>query len=212
MREATKKTEKRNQSRPRAKRSTRRPVTPMPTLEIINKGMRDSIRQAFFAEAGAAAAKYGVTLEQVFAHLEVADEFMRLEATSNRNHRVNKIPGLINDLVLATACTHGIGLAWQDLREQHTHLLNRAAEMRLDEIDAILHVRRFWDEMEEQSRGNTNHAGPRMQDYPGTRPLRIWLADRVLGGLEKLARGGEIPTNPQRPLNIQSRTPLRLVD
>lgn len=212
MREATSNPEKTAVPAVRTRRNARRFPPAVATRDLIDGSLRNTIRRAFFAEGGETADRYGISLEQVLAHLEVADEFARLRSGTGSGHRVSRIPSMISDLVTATACSHGVGTAWQDIRDEHGHLLIRACEMRLGEIDAMLFVRRFWEDLESRTRGCDDSSGPRMQDYLATRPLRVWLADRLLGKLEYLSREGALPNHSTRSVCLGSRPALRLVE
>ena len=197
-----------NRPRKRARR-----LAPSPShTPITEDNLVESVRRAFFAKGSERATRYGVTIEQVLSHIEVAEEFANARSESTRRTHISRIPTAIEDIIHATACCHGIGLAWQDCRDLHAQLLIRACEMRLDEIDALLFVRRFWEELESRTRGNSACGSPRMQDYLGTRPLRVWLADRLLGRLEKLTRTGTLDGVARRPELADVQADLRLVE
>jgi hypothetical protein len=184
--------------------AARRPIT--------EDNLGAEIRRAFFAKGGTLAKRYRITLDQVLAHIEVAEEVAHARTDSGRRLHLSRIPASIEDLILATACCHGIGRAWQDCRDLHAPLLSRACEMRLHEVDALLFVRRFWEDLEATTRGATVAAGPRMQDFLGTRPIRVWLADRLLGRLEYLMREGALEGVARRPEWGEGYENLRLVE
>lgn len=196
----------------RNRRRARRLAPSAANTPITEDNLIESVRRTFFAKGGELSTRYKVTLEQVLAHIEVAEEYALAKSDSNRRTNISRIPTSIEDIIRATACCHGNGMAWQDCRELHTQLLIRACEIRLREIDAILFVRRFWDEIESRTKGNIGSGGPCMQDYLGTRPLRIWLADRLLGRLEQLTRIGTLDGIARRPELTELQADLRLVE
>ena len=165
---------------PRKRNRRARRLAPAPARRTITTtNLSEELRRAFFARGGALAIRYAVSLPHVLSHVEVAEEVAH--AGSNAHHRahVGRIPNSREDRILATACCHGVSRAWLECREANELLLTRACEMKLEEMDALLFVRRFWDDLEARTLGapgSLHSSGPRMQDYLGTRPLRVWLA------------------------------------
>jgi hypothetical protein len=212
MRNATSKRNTQSNTKGQSRRRARRLAPSAANTPITEENLVESVRRAFFAKAGEPATKYGVSIEQVLSHIEVAEEYAYAKSEATRRNHISRIPTAIEDIVQATACCHGVGMAWQDCRNMHEHLLVRACEMRLQEIDAMLFVRRFWEELESRTRGDSACGSPRMQDYLGNRPLRVWLADRLLGRLEKLTRTGTLDGIARRPELGEFRADLRLVE
>ena len=211
MRNATNNKSTQNNAKERNRRPRR--LSPSPAITSVTQdNLSESIRRAFFAKGSEKATRYGVTLEHVISHIEVAEEYAQAKSETTRRTHISRIPSSIEDIIHATACCHGVGMAWQDCRDMHAQLLIRACEMRLQEIDALLFVRRFWEELESRTRGNSACGSPRVQDYLGTRPLRIWLADRLLGRLEKLTRIGTLDGVARRPELTEFQPDLRLVE
>ena len=209
---STKQTTEKKSSSQRQKKARRIAPSAAAKPRITNKMLSESVRRAFFANGGELATRYGITLEHVLAHIEAAEEFAKERSDASRELHLSRIPHMLEDLVIATACCHGVTLAWKECQNMNAHLLTRACELRLDEIDAILFVRRFWEELEARSRGTLTSAGPRIQDYLGTRPLRTWLADRLLGRLEGMMRTGSLNSPARRPEFEGSTASLRITD
>lgn len=201
---------------PRKRNRRARRLAPSPARRTVTTNNLDQeLRRAFFARGGTLATRYAVTLPHVLAHVEVAEDVAHAGCDTHHTLSIGRIPNSIEDLVVATACCHGISRAWLECREANEVLLSRACEMRLEEIDALLFVRRFWDDLEARTlgtRGTLHSSGPRMQDYLGTRPLRVWLADRLFGTLETMARQGRLPGTPHRAISRDTQCTLRLVD
>lgn len=118
----------------------------------------------------------------------------------------------LEDLTQVVACLAGVGLAWSDLVEAHEPALLRVVRERLDDQGSLVAVRRWFLALKRNSRvgpGGGAISGafagppdpqPTLGAYPGVRPLRHWLAERLLG---ELARAGS--STLVRPLRLTGR-------
>ena len=130
----------------------------------------------YFAQGGAAAARYAVRFERVLEHLRAA--------RVRHPHLAIPVVRHMDDLVHAVACVDGSDLAWRDLSDQHERGLFRAWREWMEGTDAIVLVRRLMAELRRQVPGIQS-----MRCYDGTGPLRKWLGDRVIGRLNQVEGG-----------------------
>jgi hypothetical protein len=86
----------------------------------------------------------------------------------------------IDDLVHAIACIDEVGLAWSDLAERYERTLIRRCRGGQDEIEATVFVRRLFADVRRRNREPFVINLPSLRGYAGTRPLRTWLADRLI--------------------------------
>jgi hypothetical protein len=144
-----------------------------------------ALRSAYFAEAGELAIRYGIGACDVIAHLE--------RAGLSRAPRPERAVTNIRCAVHAAALTMGIAQAWADLITALGPGFDRACIGRLDRQDGIAFARRFWIDLRETTLGQAPRAGgrrrtggrtPDLRNFSATRPLRYWLAERLLGSLE----------------------------
>ena len=182
-----------------AKHVSRGGMTLFPELDGSS---RDALRRAFFGGAALLAQRFGVTDEDIAIHLE------RVAARASVQKIALPLPSNIADLVLATACTRvgstAASLPIATLRIEMEPILKRTAALRVESEEAILVARRFWLEFE---RATLASASGGIQEYNGARPLRVWIADQLLGRLERSgARVASARDNASAP-----RTTLRLV-
>lgn len=134
------------------------------------------LRQAYFSQAGAVAARYGVRFDRVMEHLRTA--------RARYPHLAIPVLAHVDDLVHAVACVDGCDLAWRDLGDAHERGLIRACREWMDGTDAIVLVRRLFAELRHQVPGIQP-----LRTYDGTCPLRKWLGDRVIGRLNQVEGG-----------------------
>ncbi len=139
------------------------------------------LRRAYFAQAGDPAARYGISFDDVFSHL----------IATRANHTHASLPPVrhIDDLVHAIACVGNVDLAWWDLTEQYERTLVRACRQWLEATDAIVFVRRLFcglrrDDDDIQS----------LRGFDGTRTMRRWLGDRIVGRMNTEGTGFALST------------------
>ena len=153
------------------------------------------LRIAYFAQAWDSGIRYGIGFDEVVAHLwNVRKRRGRLRLETVRH---------LDDLVHAIACTNGAGAAWSDLVDLYEGLLVRRCAQRVDEMDSILAVRRLFADLRRD-------AATSLGVYCGDRPLRAWLADRVLDRVNRnhcvwfspspAAAGGRVHRSGSEPL------------
>lgn len=171
------------------------------------------VLRGFFAESGSVALRYGVTPEQILLHLDSAGAVSQSTAVRQLHW--------VEDLAVAAACSDGHPRAWLDAFQHFQSVLLRAARIRLSEAESEVFVQRFWTDLEEETskrrldRSQRRSDRPALQDYMGTRPLRTWLIDRVLGRLEtESAAGTWVPHRRAQTSStpLDCRGPLRLAD
>jgi hypothetical protein len=104
--------------------------------------------------------------------------------------------------VHAAALAKGVAQAWADLITALGPGFDRACAGRLDPVEGIAFARRFWLDLRAstlESGDRTNTASrrrrreirrprgvraPDLRTFAATRPMRYWLAERLLGSLE----------------------------
>lgn len=191
-------------------------------LPELERALTDRIRREFFARAAEPAARYGVTMDDLLAHLR--DAHLALTPGPAR------VLSYLDDVALAVACVRGHPRAWSDAWQKHESALIRACNTRLDDADAVVFTRRFWISLytttvtNRESRhssttaesagqgGAVSHHGTSAAEgelwpiaaYVGVRPLRNWLTERLMGLLEhavvRASRGAAgSPTSPWMP-------------
>ena len=82
--------------------------------------------------------------------------------------------------------------------------MTRAAFSRLPETLALTWTRRYWTRLERASRARTGG----LVRYDGSRPLRLWLVENLLGALEEERAAGRLSIRRE---HIGRPIPLRLV-
>lgn len=183
----------------------------------IPDSIAQRIRRGFFAEASWASHRYGVTIDDLLAHLSAARHLARPHVVRQVRH--------IADLAVAAGCVKGSSRAWADAAEWFEPVLVRGCRLRLDAIDAVVFARRFLAEVQLQTLEAAASRGARagrslrvaaLQEYLGNRPLRAWLADRLLGRLERMTTLEERSTLGRGCSPVRDRaaghSPLRLAD
>lgn len=162
-----------------------------------------SIRRQFFCCAEPAA-RFRVSVDELVAHLRMAG--------ISQAPRPSRVLAHLPDVILAVACVRGDAAAWTHLLNSHAWCLDRACAEQLGASVGLAFARRFWADLRETTmRG---HSGPcdaarprtRLQSYLGLRPLRLWLADRMLGGATVNASA---PAASPRPRSLDSHTESR---
>jgi len=135
------------------------------------------LHRAYFAEAGEAAARYGITFGQLIEHLHQARPSARRIAYDRVHY--------IADLVHAVACVEDVGVAWMDLSQMYEPWLVRVCRNRAQESDPIVLVRRLLRDLHRRNRAMSTPDQPSLRNYVGTYALRSWLTDRVLGFIRR---------------------------
>lgn len=140
----------------------------------------DHARRQFFAHAGGLAVRYRISPCDVIEHLESARAVLP--------GRIAAAPVWIEDLVLATACSRGVSIAWTDLANHIDPSLRRAAASRLPEPDATAFVALFHHALRHRSLGATppdrRSGAPSLRTFAGHRSLESWLVERLLAHLD----------------------------
>lgn len=132
------------------------------------------LRCAYFSQAGDSAARYGISFERIVQHLWDARH-------SNRRFTIGDV-GHMDDLLHAVACVDDIPLAWVDLSERYERALVRKCRGSFDEVQSTVFVRRVLADLRRRSAVLSHDERlPSLHTYLGTRPLRLWLADRMIG-------------------------------
>jgi len=148
-------------------------------VNAIDRGALDpelevQLRRHCFCMASEAS-RYRVSVDDVIAHLIGAG----LSMTPRPQRSLAHVP----DVMLAVACVRGDATAWNDLLNAHAWCLDRACAEQLGTSEGLTFARRFWGELRLTTRDLTRalKIAPRLQQYAGVRPIRLWLADRMLG-------------------------------
>lgn len=195
-------------------RATRDRAAPSRGSEsLLAERVVQRVLRGFFAESGGVALRYGVTPAQILLHLDSAGAIPQSTAVRQLHW--------VEDLSVAAACCGGHPRAWLEAFQHFQSVLVRAARIRLPEADAEVFVQRFWTDLEAETNRRRVEPTPRrgdraaLQDYVGTRPLRTWLIDRVLGRLEVESPGGawsQQRSGASSPRSLECPGPLRLAD
>ena len=150
----------------------------------LHPEMEDLIRRQCFGGAAKSMGDFGVTPNEIIAHLKNAG----LAIASRPERVLENIDGIVH----AVACIRGDSRGWVELVNQHGWCLERAA-METFQVDGALSAHRFWSELRLGTNGASGACRkdgwplPRLQWFAGLRPLRHWLADRLFGGLEAIS-------------------------
>lgn len=159
---------------------------------------RSNLLRAFFRDAAPLAARYRVSGDDVAAHAHA------LVAERISRGVLLKPVVCVADLSVATACCLGRANAWNELWIFAEPSMTRAAFGRLPESAALTWTRRYWSQLEKISRGGSGG----LVGYDGSRPIRLWIVEELLGTLEQERAAGRLEIRREhlgRPL------PLRLV-
>lgn len=175
----------------------------------VPEAVAAALRAAYFAEAGELAMRYGVGACDVIAHLG--------RAGLPRAPRPERAVANIRCAVHATALAMGVAQAWADLITALGPGFDRACIGRLDRQHGIAFARRFWIDLRETTLGQSPRTGgrrrtggrtPDLRNFSATRPLRYWLAERLLGSLE--TELGRAASAAERLDTVQEVRTLRL--
>lgn len=153
------------------------------------------LRAAYFADAREVAMRYRVSVGEMIAHLEGAG--------LARMPRPERAVDNVRCAVHAAALVRGEVQAWTDLLNALAPGFDRACAARLDPRRGIAFARRFWIALRVGTLGEAaaRLPGPRtggaselprggsfrsadLRSFAATRPMRYWLAERLLGSLE----------------------------
>lgn len=134
------------------------------------------LRRDYFAHAAEQAMRYDVSFDRLLEHLD--------GARADHPHLDLRAIRYVDDLVHTVACIDGVELAWWDLVDQHELGLVRACRQWLDDIDAIVFVRRLLARVRQDPERR-----PSLRSFDGTVSLRRWLGDRLVGGLNQCGAG-----------------------
>ncbi|MFM7135098.1 MAG: hypothetical protein ACKO0W_12365 [Planctomycetota bacterium] len=154
--------------------------------------------RAFFRDAAPLATRYRVSGDDVLTHAA------RIYEPKISRGQLLRPVACVADLAVASGCCLGRANAWNELWIFAEPSMTRAAFSRLPETLALTFTRRFWARLEAQ----TTSAGAGLADYDGSRPIRLWLVEALLGAIEDERASGGIDTRREqfgRPI------PLRLV-
>jgi hypothetical protein len=155
-----------------------------PRAGALNHVIADALRASYFAEAGELATRYGVSSSAVVEHLEAAG--------LARMPRPERAISHIRCAVHAAALVRGDAQAWADLLTALGPAFDRACAARLDKARGIAFARRFWQDARASTLGTAPRPSgrprgvraPDLRTFAATKPLRHWLAERLLGSLE----------------------------
>lgn len=144
---------------------------------------RSALLRRFFRDAGALASRYRVGGEDLVAHVQ------RLNQPLLDRGALIKPVICIGDLTVATACCLGRANAMNDLWIYAEPSMTRAAMARLPETLALTWTRRYWTQLERASRSEEGRGVAR---YDGSRPIRLWIVEELLGTLEAERAAGRL--------------------
>jgi hypothetical protein len=167
-----------------AQQPTRRSSTREPeALTSDWNTYRSALLRRFFRDAGALASRYRVGGEDLVAHVQ------RLNQPLLDRGALIKPVICIGDLTVATACCLGRANAMNDLWIYAEPSMTRAAMARLPETLALTWTRRYWTQLERASRSEEGRGVAR---YDGSRPIRLWIVEQLLGTLEVERAAGRL--------------------
>ena len=167
-----------------AQHAPRRSNTHAPeTLTSDWNTYRSALLRRFFRDAGSLASRYRVGGEDLVAHVQ------RLNQPSLDRGALIKPVICIGDLTVATACCLGRANAMNDLWIYAEPSMTRAAMARLPETLALTWTRRYWTQLERASR---SEEGCGVARYDGSRPIRLWIVEELLGTLEAERAAGRL--------------------
>lgn len=194
----------------------------------------DVLHREWFAIGGRSPAEGQHTptipFADVLEHIEDAFDLETLPTEELRIAAVSRIAENLEDVMLAIACMNGRGGAWTQLENEIVPLLARMCELRVNEVDALLHAARFIHAVRDRTQRRTeaietgividaaidelsdDDGTPCLQDYVGLHPLRSYLGGPLFAMLQDLIRDGLVVATGR----LESRTPagrrLRLAD
>lgn len=159
---------------------------------------RRQLLRAFFRDASSLASRYRVGGEDLVEHVRA------LCAPQLERGNYLKPVACVPDLTVAAACCLGRANAWNELWIFAEPSMTRAAFSRLPETLALTWTRRYWSRLERASRDGS--AG--LIRYDGSRPIRLWLVENLLGTLEEERAAGRLAIRRE---HLGRPIPLRLV-
>jgi hypothetical protein len=182
---------------PRARASLR---DARPEIELTRDwdDYRRTLLRALFREAAPLAARYRVGGDDLVEHARAL-----CEPQLARGNYLKPV-ACVADLAVATACCLGRANAWNELWIFAEPSMTRAAFSRLPETLALTWTRRHWSRLERASRAGSGG----LVAYDGSRPLRLWLVENLLGALEEERAAGRLTIRRE---HLGRPIPLRLV-
>ena len=159
---------------------------------------RRQLLRAFFRDGASLAARYRVGGEDLVDHVRA------LCAPQLERGNFLKPVACVPDLTVAAACCLGRANAWNELWIFAEPSMTRAAFSRLPETLALTWTRRYWSRLERASRDGS--AG--LVRYDGSRPIKLWLVENLLGTLEEERAAGRLAIRRE---HLGRPIPLRLV-
>lgn len=184
--------------RARRTRSTAATAADEQTLTSDWGAYQHRLLRAFFREAGSLAARYRVSGDDLVQHVRGLSQ-PRLD-----RGLLLKPVACVGDLAVATACCLGRANAWNELWVFAEPNLTRAAFSRLPESLALTWTRRYWTQLERATRVD----GVGLARYDGSRPIRLWMVEELVGTLEAEVAAGRITIRREQ---LGRPAPLRLV-
>ncbi|MFM7051884.1 MAG: hypothetical protein ACKOYN_07110 [Planctomycetota bacterium] len=159
---------------------------------------RDRLLSSFFRDASVLAARYRVSGGDVVqrAHALYSPQI-------DRGALLRPI-ACVADLAVATGCVLGRANAWNDLWVFAEPAMTRAAFSRLPDTLALTWTRRHWTRLERATRDGTGG----LCRYDGSRPIRLWMVEELLGALEEERLAGRLAIRREQ---LGRPIPLRLV-
>jgi len=159
----------------------------------LDQILEEQIRRQFFG-ASVAVVRYRVSIDEVFDHLIGAG----LAITPRPQRVLLHLP----DVIQVVACARGDATAWTDALNAHAWCLDRACSEQLGTTPGLTFARRFWRDLRRATAGGLSRGTgvAKLQHYSGVRPLRLWLADRMLGAAANRAamRAGDVAASLDR--------------
>lgn len=159
---------------------------------------RRQLLRAFFRDAASLAARYRVGADDLVEHVHA------LCAPQLERGNYLKPVACVADLTVGAACCLGRANAWNELWIFAEPSMTRAAFSRLPETLALTWTRRYWTRLERASRDGSGG----LVRYDGSRPIRLWLVENLLGTLEEERAAGRLAIRRE---HIGRPIPLRLV-
>ena len=159
---------------------------------------RSDLLRCFFRDAAALAARYRVSGDDVASHIQAL-----VKERVARNVLLKPV-ACVGDVAVATACCLGRANAWNELWVFAEPSMTRAALSRLPETLALTWTRRYWTRLERLSRLGVGG----LVEYDGSRPMRLWIVEQLLGTLEEERAAGRLEIRRE---HLGRPIPLRLV-
>ena len=174
----------------------------------------DVVRRTYFGDCAELASRFGVSLEDVFDHCEVAFDLDLLDTPLLRRAAADRIAAHLDDLILAIACIADDSQAWFEFESDLQLSLARMCELRVGEIEASLQAARYLRSVRDRTRRLDpefdDDGTPALQEYTGLQPLRSFLGGPLFAMLQDLIRDGLVEA--VRPGAEPERRRLRLAD